>query len=338
MIKIADYGAFLVTIEQYISADFRYAGTGSLPGTPKDITWLEDTFGKYSTPLPLFRKDQRFEVIPYARFIPSLAMTSFLCSANPVSGTLDYVFLAREKKDCAPAEEAGLKCHDCRYNCRFPFFRIKSWKEITELPDMNYRSKTKWDFFSDDEYLPVICQLAATAIVRGNSRMTRFLISYTCKLPALGDTERIGEYLTFLRNFRTLYGKTRYSIHYAKTRPDFGGIRFCNYQELLTSINGNRNRRARHKQELRSFFDQNPPEEVRRIAAESGIISPEYPLRSEEHYRAYFRYVRNTLLNEQKSREDKPGETPFSEDGETADEEFSDPAARSGPASWEPPE
>ena len=33
MIKLADYGAFLVTVEQYVSAEFRYAGTGSLPGT-----------------------------------------------------------------------------------------------------------------------------------------------------------------------------------------------------------------------------------------------------------------------------------------------------------------
>ncbi|MEE3422363.1 MAG: hypothetical protein VZR11_06675 [Succinimonas sp.] len=320
MIKLADYGAFLVTVEQYVSAEFRYAGTGSLPGTPKDIAWLEKTFGKYSTPLPLFRKDQRFGMMPYARFIPSLAMTGFLCSANPVSGTLDYVFLAREKKDCVPAEEAGLKCHDCRDDCRFPFFRIKTWKEITELPDMNYRSKTEWDFFSDDEYLPIICQLAAAAMIRGNSRLTRFLISYACKLPALGDTERIREYLTFLRNFRSLCGKTSYSIHYTKTRPDFGGIRFCNDQELLTRINGNRNRRARHKQELRSFFDQNPPEEVRRIAAESGIIFPEYHFKSEEHYRAYFRYVRNTLLNEQKRREDEAGKTSFPEDPEEAAE------------------
>ena len=77
MIKLADYGAFLVTVEQYVSAEFRYAGTGSLPGTPKDIAWLEKTFGKYSTPIPRFRKDQRFGMMPYARFIPLGRMPAF---------------------------------------------------------------------------------------------------------------------------------------------------------------------------------------------------------------------------------------------------------------------
>ncbi len=70
MIKLADCGEYLVTVEQCISAECRYAGTGGLPGTREDIAWLEKTFGKYSTPIPRFRKDQRFEVMPYARFIP----------------------------------------------------------------------------------------------------------------------------------------------------------------------------------------------------------------------------------------------------------------------------
>ena len=56
MIKIADYDEFLTAVKTYIEIDFKYCGTGSLPGTPESIEWLEKTFANCSTPMPCFRK------------------------------------------------------------------------------------------------------------------------------------------------------------------------------------------------------------------------------------------------------------------------------------------
>lgn len=329
MLKIADYDEFLVAVKHCISLDFRYAGTGSLPGTPEDIAWLEKMFGKYSTPFPRFRKTNSVKDRPTSRFIPTHAMTAAMCSVNPVTGKLDYIFLAREKKDCALIAESGLKCHDCRNDCCFPFFHTKSWKVMTELPDMNYTTRTEWDFFVDDEYLSIICQLAAVAIKQCKFRLVPVLMSYIRRLPALGDAERIPEYLAPLKNLRRLDANTLYYIHYSKPKPGFGTIRFCEDSELLERVSSNALRRARYDKEIRKFLERNPPEKVRELMAESGIEFPEAPFKSEAHYQSYFRRVQNLLLNEQKKRPDNPEETD-------AEEKVSpEPAAGPGSA---PPE
>jgi hypothetical protein len=68
MIKIADYDEFLTAVKTYIEIDFKYCGTGSLPGTPESIERLEKTFADCSTPpcpvsgkpVPTTRRKRRY--------------------------------------------------------------------------------------------------------------------------------------------------------------------------------------------------------------------------------------------------------------------------------------
>lgn len=347
MIKIADYDEFLTAVKTYIEIDFKYCGTGSLPGTPESIEWLEKTFANCSTPMPCFRKTRPYNTQETAVFIPRQAMTAALCSVNPITSRLDYIYLTKEKKDCDLVAGSGLKFQSCRKGiqaqCRFPFFRFRAWKVMIELPDMNYTHRVDWDFFVDDEFLSIICQLAIAAIEQKNYRIVPVLMSYIRRLPALGDAERIPGYLEPLRNFRRLDQKTLYYIYYKKTKPRFGAITLCESQDLLKRASSSETRRARYDDDMRSFLEKNPPETVREIAEKSGIVFPEDPFNSDGHYLSYFNRVKKALLNEFRDKEpDDDSDDAASQEGDSGEQDEQEnpdtaDAALAGPESAEPP-